>query len=51
MAITGFIVDVRENCQDDNDNEIIPKKVEPTLEQSSPLHSLQVLLSSNLLII
>jgi len=47
MAITGFIVEARENCQDDNDNEnvIIPKKNEPTLEQSSPLHSLQVLFS------
>jgi len=47
MAITGFIADARENCQDDNDNEnyTMPKKVEPTLEQSSPLHSLQVLFS------
>jgi len=46
MAVTGVIVDARENCQDDNnDNEIIPKKIEPTLEQSSPLHSLQVLFS------
>jgi len=45
MAITDFILDARENCLDDNDNEseIIPKKIEPTLEQSSPLHSLQVL--------
>lgn len=43
--MTGFILDARENCQDDYENEIIPKKIEPTLEQSSPLHSLQVIYS------
>jgi len=42
MAITGFIADAREDIQGDNENEKIPKKIEPTLEQSSPLHSLQV---------
>lgn len=42
MTITGFIIDAQENCQNDNEIEILPKKIEPTLEQSSPLHSLQV---------
>jgi len=45
MTFTDFIIDARENCQDDNEIEIIPKKIEPTLEQSSPLHSLQVFFS------
>ncbi|XP_060879856.1 uncharacterized protein LOC132951860 isoform X1 [Metopolophium dirhodum] len=43
FSVDNITEDVRENCQDDNDNEIIPKKIEPTLEQSSPLHSLQIL--------
>jgi len=42
MTITGFIIDAQENFQNDNEIEILPKKTEPTLEQSSPLHSLQV---------
>ncbi|CAI6367765.1 unnamed protein product [Macrosiphum euphorbiae] len=45
FSVDNITEDARENCQDDNDNhnEIIPKKIEPTLEQSSPLHSLQIL--------
>jgi len=42
MAIIGFIIDAQENGQNDIEIEILPKKIEPTLEQSSPLHSLQV---------
>jgi hypothetical protein len=41
--MTNFIVDAQESSQD-CEQEIIPKKIEPTLEQSSPLHSLQVFL-------
>lgn len=36
-----FLLDAQESSQDDCD-EIIPKKVEPTIEETSPLHSLQV---------
>lgn len=43
--MTGIILDARES-QDDYENEIIPKNIEPTLEQTSPLHSLQVILYS-----
>ncbi|XP_022161869.1 uncharacterized protein LOC111027763 isoform X2 [Myzus persicae] len=45
FSVDNITEDARENCQDDNDNqnEVIPKKIEPTLEQSSPLHSLQIL--------
>lgn len=40
-----LITDAQESNLDDYENEIKPKKIEPTLEQSSPLHSLQVTLS------
>ncbi|XP_060837774.1 uncharacterized protein LOC132919883 isoform X2 [Rhopalosiphum padi] len=43
FSVDNITEDARENCQDDNEIEIIPKKIEPTLEQSSPLHSLQIL--------
>lgn len=39
----GFIADAYENNQEDYEKEILPKKNEPTLEQTSPLHSLQVI--------
>lgn len=40
--MTDLITDVQESNLDDYENEKKPKKIEPTLEQSSPLHSLQV---------
>ncbi|XP_025206337.1 cordon-bleu protein-like 1 isoform X2 [Melanaphis sacchari] len=43
FSVDNITEDAQENCQDDNEIEIIPKKIEPTLEQSSPLHSLQIL--------
>ncbi|XP_026812086.1 cordon-bleu protein-like 1 isoform X3 [Rhopalosiphum maidis] len=43
FSVDNITEDAQENCQDDNEIEIIPKKIESTLEQSSPLHSLQIL--------
>ncbi|CAH1714044.1 cordon-bleu protein-like 1 isoform X3 [Aphis gossypii] len=43
FSVDNITEDAQENCQNDNEIEILPKKIEPTLEQSSPLHSLQIL--------
>lgn len=43
FSVDNITEDAQENCPNDNEIEILPKKIEPTLEQSSPLHSLQIL--------
>ncbi|VVC25140.1 Hypothetical protein CINCED_3A013702 [Cinara cedri] len=45
FSVDNITEDVQESSQDDCENEIVPKKIEPTLEQTSPLHSLQILKS------
>ncbi|XP_025413115.1 cordon-bleu protein-like 1 isoform X3 [Sipha flava] len=42
FSVDNITEDAQESSQD-CEQEIIPKKIEPTLEQSSPLHSLQIL--------
>lgn len=43
FSVDDIAEDARESSHEDYEHETTPTKIEPTLEQSSPLHSLQIL--------